>query len=321
MYRNTVCKTALICAVILFPVTVRAAMTEIYLRDRVQISSGMIKLGDVAKIDAEANLTKQLAALSLSRFSSDENRVVLVHRDIHRMITSTGLQQFMLVGNRVVVVRPTVTISAQMMENRLKNIIRKRFAGKKFRLQVDWPSRKVLIPGKTIKKSWKSLAGIRLDGNWHRVQLILSGAENKKITVSGRVRMVPLYRRAVLVKSVKKGEQLTATSYRFINKARKDLPDNAVVTRRELRKAVAKKDLQAGTVLQRDQLRYPVTVRRGQQVEVYFRVPGIEIIAPAEALQSGRPGEVIRLRNKQSGQIISARIAFSGQLRLQGGGL
>lgn len=61
----------------------------------------------------------------------------------------------------------------------------------------------------------------------------------------------------------------------------------------------------------------PPLVRRGQTVlTTWVTVPGLQVTARMEALDDGRLGETVRLRNRESGKTVSAIV--SGQNQAQG---
>ena len=66
------------------------------------------------------------------------------------------------------------------------------------------------------------------------------------------------------------------------------------------------RDLPAGTVLRRSDLRPSVLVKRGQLVQLSVgQSTGFMVSARVEAMQDGRMGEQIKLRNPESGRVLS----------------
>ena len=66
------------------------------------------------------------------------------------------------------------------------------------------------------------------------------------------------------------------------------------------------RDMPAGTPLRRSDLRPSVLVKRGQLVQLSIGVgQGFAVSARVEALQDGRMGEHIKLKNPESGRVLS----------------
>jgi flagella basal body P-ring formation protein FlgA len=77
------------------------------------------------------------------------------------------------------------------------------------------------------------------------------------------------------------------------------------------------RDKQAGQVLYAHDIQPALLVRRGQLIAVSMQgVPGLRITARLEALQDGRHGQSVRLRNTESGRIVSAVVSGPGEARL-----
>ena len=70
----------------------------------------------------------------------------------------------------------------------------------------------------------------------------------------------------------------------------------------------SRRTLRAGQLLDRRWLNESVLVKRNSQVTIVARSTGVEVHVPAEALQAGRRGEVISVKNSRNGTIIRARV-------------
>jgi len=55
-----------------------------------------------------------------------------------------------------------------------------------------------------------------------------------------------------------------------------------------------------------------VVVRRNKTVQMRIQGLGFIIVATGQALEDGRPGELIKVRNADSKRIITARVGFDG---------
>lgn len=74
----------------------------------------------------------------------------------------------------------------------------------------------------------------------------------------------------------------------------------------------SRRALRAGQVVSERWLIQPVLVERGDSVTIVARNAGIEVRVPGEALESGRRGEIVRVRNTATGQVIRARVVEKG---------
>jgi flagella basal body P-ring formation protein FlgA len=77
------------------------------------------------------------------------------------------------------------------------------------------------------------------------------------------------------------------------------------------------RDKAAGQVLHEHDIQPALLVRKGQVISVVVEtVPGLRISARLEALQDGRHGQTVRLRNVESGRIVSGVVTGPNAARL-----
>jgi flagella basal body P-ring formation protein FlgA len=63
----------------------------------------------------------------------------------------------------------------------------------------------------------------------------------------------------------------------------------------------------------------PRLVRNGARVTLTFAEDGLTITASGDALQDGRLGQVVKVRNSDSGLTVSGVVQTDGSVRVQGG--
>lgn len=75
--------------------------------------------------------------------------------------------------------------------------------------------------------------------------------------------------------------------------------------------------LHTGQMLAKRLLLAPLWVQRGQSVGIQASHAGIVVTVPGEALEAGREGDTIRVRNTRSGKVIRARVIDAGVVEPQ----
>ncbi len=89
-----------------------------------------------------------------------------------------------------------------------------------------------------------------------------------------------------------------------------------VPQRSELVGKVARRTLLPGRPVPLVAVAVPDLVPRGAPVELVFREGGLTILAQAMSLEAGSAGDVIRVRNLDSGLIIKASVQTDGTVRV-----
>ncbi|MFT3857265.1 MAG: flagellar basal body P-ring formation chaperone FlgA [Aquabacterium sp.] len=134
---------------------------------------------------------------------------------------------------------------------------------------------------------------------------------------------LPAWRQEVVVRGTVSAEVLVSST--AIKADEPLLPDMLTLARRDVTAtpdaladmdAVAGQSLRravrAGQIVRADMLRPALLVWRRQAVTIQARRAGIEVTQAGEALDNGRKGELIRVRNVASGKVIQARVIESG---------
>lgn len=89
-----------------------------------------------------------------------------------------------------------------------------------------------------------------------------------------------------------------------------------VPERAELVGKVARRTLLPGRPVPVIAVAEPDLVARGVPVEIVFQEGGLIILAQAMSLEAGQAGDVIRVRNLDSGLIVSAKVQPDGTVRV-----
>ncbi len=87
---------------------------------------------------------------------------------------------------------------------------------------------------------------------------------------------------------------------------------NAARTRGDVIGRVAKRTLFAGRPIGLLSIDEPQTIANGSLVQVVYEQPGISISASGLALQSARTGDAIRVRNVETGLVVSGIVSAVG---------
>jgi flagellar basal body P-ring formation protein FlgA len=119
------------------------------------------------------------------------------------------------------------------------------------------------------------------------------------------VAKVPLQRGMLLDETHVSREQVDTSS----------MPVNVLEQASEVMHAEMVRDVQPGTPLRSQDIRRTVLVKRGQMVLLSVgQAPGFQISARVEAMQDGRFGEQIKLKNRESGRELSGRVQGPNQV-------
>lgn len=89
-------------------------------------------------------------------------------------------------------------------------------------------------------------------------------------------------------------------------------------SRADLEGRVARRTLVPGQPITRDAIRASYVVTQGQRVSIQFQSESISIVMMGTAVQSGSVGDVISVRNTDTGRLVRARIMDAETLTVVG---
>ncbi|HEY0942960.1 MAG TPA: flagellar basal body P-ring formation chaperone FlgA [Steroidobacter sp.] len=111
----------------------------------------------------------------------------------------------------------------------------------------------------------------------------------------------------VAAENVRAGQPIDASALEL---ARRDVTatPGAVTSIEDVAGKTSRRTLRAGQLVDRRWLSESLLVKRNSPVTIVARNAGVEVHVAAEALQSGRRGEIISVKNSRNGTIIRARV-------------
>jgi flagella basal body P-ring formation protein FlgA len=115
------------------------------------------------------------------------------------------------------------------------------------------------------------------------------------------------------------GQTVTAESLQEVELAPGKLPPSGVIiTVEALDGKVAKRTLLPGRYVRDGALREAWLVEKGAAVEMVFVAGALTIAATAVTLESGAAGDLVKVRNIDSGKIVSGTVLADGKVRVGG---
>jgi flagella basal body P-ring formation protein FlgA len=113
------------------------------------------------------------------------------------------------------------------------------------------------------------------------------------------------------------GETVSAEALKEVTlKPGKQAPEAVAITLAELEGKVAKRTLLTGRYIPVSSLREAYLVEQGAAVEVVFVSGALTISASAVTLEPGSAGDLVKVRNIDSGKILSGTVMADGSIRV-----
>jgi flagella basal body P-ring formation protein FlgA len=326
----------LLILVVLFAAT-PALATEVILRNRVEARGSLVLLGDVADIKADdESLRSQLAATPLIPTPAAGTQQYLRLAEIRDLVASRGVdvRDIRFGGTVVVSVMPEQVAGAETTPRRAptRPVIRTeqevQLATERLAVAVKqyiqaqsghelW-NVKVEGDAKLVDLTEKLGDSIRLSGGeapWNgRQRLTVLGPANEPLTLL----YAKLDRLEIAVYAVQpiKGGDLIRRSDVELRPCLGALPSQSALTLEAVIGQEAVQGIRPDSIVQTNQIRTPVIVRRNERVSVRARAAGVSVRTYAMAQQDGGMGDLVMVQSLASKERYAARVIGVRELEI-----
>lgn len=297
-----------------------AALVIVSLQPVACVDEREVRVADVAAIDGgDAALRERIAQLDLADPPRPGQAVQVSREQIGFRIRIAGIDQrrFRLQGAQAArVTLGTCAVPEQEIVDAARQLVLSRLPGDPddVAIEVARPIRgPVRVPG--------SKGNVRLDAElrWPqsplgkvRVDVAISAGGTRKLVVPVDLN-VRLYQNiAVSTRAIERGRPITEDMVRFDRRSIDNLSSYLTASDGPVGQR-AKRPIAAGQALTKADLEpvpseTPPVVKQRDAVQLVARAGGLRVTAAGEALQDGRPGETIRVRNVDSKIIVLGRV-------------
>ncbi len=149
--------------------------------------------------------------------------------------------------------------------------------------------------------------GVRYWGNTAVYMDVKVNGESFR-TVKCQFKVHVFDRVAVAARPIVAGQPLTASDFRFEEQEIGSRGQNFLTEKDEIVGKVLARSLSVGSPLWRTMLKTPPVLKAGAPVTVVSRVNGVEVKVDGIALEAGRVGDLIRVKNTASRKILRGRV-------------
>ncbi len=162
-------------------------------------------------------------------------------------------------------------------------------------------------------KTQFSVSSLEVNENEGRFSAVLKPQSGSyKIEVSGDYNLnqkVP-----VLSHNIGKGEKITQDDIELKATEISQIPGGSITEVNNIIGKTATHGLNKGKMVSGEDIRDPITISKNSTVSAIFRTESIEIKALAVALEDGSAGDIIRLKNFDSGKVFKAIVQDDGSV-------
>lgn len=311
-----------ICLLLLIMSTAQiwAQENSIIIPSQVQVQSLAIKLGEIAEIKGTSEFIEKVKDLNLGQTPYPGYQRVIYRDDVIYALRqqNINLKQVNLRIPYQFTVKPdykSLAVDELVKQGRqyIKNNVS--FKGEKIEIKALNPPEELLVPqGKisfvVVKNYNRRLLGV----NMLPIKVLVDEQVYRKFYVKYSTKL----RVTVLIpkKRLQQGQSLTKDLFMKKEKLLSSSPEKYVSSVDELKNKVLTKTLAANQMLTTDMLSTPKLVNRWQEVKIIAKVGGVVVTTTGKALENGRKGDIIKVKNTSSNQTIEAKVVAPNEVEV-----
>ncbi|MCK4913865.1 MAG: flagellar basal body P-ring formation protein FlgA [Planctomycetes bacterium] len=290
---------------------------QIYMPREITVSDSCLKLGQLAIVRGEESIVARASEISLGKISMPGQKVVIDRAVLLGRLACNKIDcsKVKLTGaEKITVSRQQKIIKAdEFVELANAFLKEKKTANSTCSFELVRTPKDLLIETADEKIQMQPSLMQSQTASEVNVQIMVINEDGSTIA-KRKVSFRPKYqvRKAIAVIDIAAGEIINENNIK-IEKAISNYPQSAGW--KPPYGLIAKRPLAAKTIINPNTVRLPqpeIIVKRNQNVVIRAQSPGILITAIGKALQKGRVGDCIKVRNVDSKRIITGKISEDG---------
>ncbi len=289
-----------------------AKAIPVALRDSVVVNSDVVLLGDLFSGAGDK------AATAIAYAPEPGKRGIFDARWLYRVARANGLDWKPVSGRvQAVVERDSIVIGREEIEDHILAALLDK--GVDAEMKVELGNRLMRIHIANAADATVDVEDVIYEPRTRRFTAILVAPAGKpsakRFRVTGRLYKVTEV--PVLVRALLPGEIITATDIRWIEVRSRRLGANIILFADDLIGKEPRRGMRAGVPVRVTDVRRPVLVPKGSLVTMILRQSSMVLTAQGKALENGSNGDVIRIANSQSDNVVEAVVIGIGKVSVR----
>jgi len=312
-------KICMLCICVIYSVSAATALAAspavISVYDNVTISKTEILLGDIAQISCDdANRTAELSAMKLGTIPIPGQKVLLSSRVFELRTRSSGVNCDDIswtIPDTIAISTSSQTITgemfSQMGQKTITDQIKSQQDKREYTIEVLTVPKPMLVPMGTITYDLSIPMGVKsVVPTSVYIWVNIDGQPYKKAFFRAKVHM---YESVVVTNRVMAtGELVTPDDIHVEKKEINALMAGYITDSKQPIGFIMKRMTNSGSVLEESMLDKPVILKTGSMIHITAKMGEANVQAQGIALQDGKNGQVIRVRNTVTKKIVSGTV-------------
>ncbi|MBF0286352.1 MAG: flagellar basal body P-ring formation protein FlgA [SAR324 cluster bacterium] len=269
------------------------------------------KLAEIAQLEgSDPLLLEKLANITIGRTPLPGGRLVATQSLIRSKLRPHIKSQYLHFtgAEKTIIRRSAFRVSGEEIDQSVLNHVYKELDGLDIKPKLLSKSRDIFLPKGTLEFKIKSRGKYKREGGYRTYEVAFSIDDKliKKIPI--RV-YIKIYKEVYAAKdTIKRNHLIQENDLKKIRKNVDRLPSNYVTDKSILVGKIAKRAITSSEVLQNNTVTSPPIIKRGDHILIVYETPSLRLTAQGIAMQKGRLGDRIPVRNTVSKTLVQATV-------------
>ena len=305
------CAIAIVC----LPVAVQASPATITAAASSEVTGEVVHLGEIADISTDdVQQADALSNLVIGRIVLPGNTMGISSQVLMLRIQSAGIDTSEFVWNlpvRMEVHRTAQPLPSSLIEQTgqqaINDQLKKMNENRKYTIESITIPRNLNIPQGTVSYETNIPGGVKPAlPTSVEISVLVDGKLYKKVSYRARVHIYQDVLTAA--RAINRGEKIAESDLNVISKEVNAYSGACLTDSKDAVGFVMGRSVSAGTILLKAMVEKPIVVERGFPLHLIVNVNGISVQMEGTALESGRVGDRIRVRNESSRKILYGKV-------------
>ncbi len=297
------------------PVTAKAASVTITAAASSEVTGEIVHLGEIAEISSDdAQEADALSNLVVGRIVLPGNVIGISPQVLKLRIQAAGIDSSDFAWNlpvRIEVHRAAQALTGGTIEQAgqqaINDQLKKMNESRKYTIESITVPRDLNLPQGTVSYETNIPGGVKPAlPTSVEVSVLIDGKPYKKVIYRARIHIYQDVLTAA--RAINRGERITESDLTVVSKEVNAYSGACLTDSKMAVGFVMARSVSAGTILLKAMVDKPIVVERGFPLHLIVNVNGISVQMEGTALESGRVGDRIRVRNESSRKILYGKV-------------
>ncbi len=205
---------------------------------------------------------------------------------------------------RTIISRSSDIITSHDIRASIQKELSKKLGSRKFEVELSNKRLKINVPEKSFSEIEVSNLNYNAGKQTFNAVISINSIKDYKKEIKGRLHHVMAV--PVLINPLRRGDIISSSDIDYIDMRTSDITASTLVNKNKLIGQTPRRGIAAMRPITESDIKPPMLIKKGELVVMNLNTNGLSLTSQGRAVQNGVEGDIIKIENSDSGQIITA---------------